>query len=607
MPVMMQRDLELARADGNDLLNWFVSGAKEVFREVRYLNHINIFPVADGDTGSNLAATLRAMVDRPIPRVGFGMMFTEISLSGMSGACGNSGVIFASYINGAATECRDYERVNVREFAQIMHRAVSALYRSIENPMEGTMISVIREWADYLVQSCAKHDNFRDLFRDAFQAAAVSLEKTKTILAVLRRNNVVDSGAAGFVRFLHGINRFFSYDDADDLPVTAGLPVLIADLPQFRFCVEATLERVPESVEVTDVLAAKVRAALRTLGDSMIVTGSARTLKVHIHTNEPEVVMERLCDFGKITFQKADDMRLQNSLNGGAVRDIGLVTDSAADIPEEFLQTHQVAVIPLGIMAGGQVFLDKRTIRLKQTFEAMEVPGSYPTTTLPDPERVTKTLTDMLDRFDSLIILSVSGQLSGTYRLFLQAAKQANTMGKPVTVMDTHLNSGAQGLMVMRAAEMIAMGLAHEQIVANIRTLIPRARIYVCLNTLLYAVRGGRVPNTIGKIGMKLGVRPVMTLSREGKGAAFGFAFSRKGITRKIFRIIRKTVIKKGILAYSIVHGDNMPLASVYREQLTRMIGKPPAFVSEISSVIAIHSGPGTVAVSLIEGREETA
>ena len=115
-------------------------------------------------------------------------------------------------------------------------------------------------------------------------------------------------------------------------------------------------------------------------------------------------------------------------------------------------------------------------------------------------------------------------------------------------------------------------------------------------------MRGGRVPDTVGKIGNKLGMRPIMTLDSAGNGAAFGVAFSQAALTKKIFRLVKSTMEKKGIEAYSIVHGGNRALANEYAEEITRITGKAPAFITEISSVVALHAGPGTVAVCLTEG-----
>jgi len=280
---------------------------------------------------------------------------------------------------------------------------------------------------------------------------------------------------------------------------------------------------------------------------------------------------------------------------------IGILTDSIADIPDEYKLEHAISTLPMGVMIDGSAYLDKSTIQLEQLFTRMGQKEGYPTSSQPEPGRIQAALLALMDHFDSLIVLSVADRLSGTYQAILKAASVI-APDKKITVIDTKLNSGAQGLLVKAAAEMIAGGQPHEQIVARIEEMIPRTKIYVCLNTLAYAVRGGRVPDTVGKIGIKLGMRPIMTLDSSGNGAAFGVAFSQAGLTKKIFNLVKTTMARKGIADYSIVHGDNLPLAREYAEQIARITGKQPAFIARISSVVALHAGPGTVAVCLLEG-----
>ena len=597
----MDNRLNVQIANGIDLLNWFSSGASEVAAHIRYLNLINVFPVADGDTGTNMATTLRAMVETPARDPSFSQMLQGLSQAGLESARGNSGLIFASYVSGLAQESRPYERVDVREFAKVAYGAVRHLYQAVEHPQEGTQMSVIRDWASFLQRNNEKYQGFAELFTDAYHSALVSLENTKTQLAVLRKNSVVDSGAAGFVRFLEGINRVFAEGRQTATIAEEEAPFLVPseESLSYRYCTEA-LVRLPDG-ESDDALEEQARRSLDASGDSLIATARNGKLKVHIHTNTPELVMERLSAFGTLLSQKADDMALQNRLRTRAPGGVGLITDSIADIPDSFLLEHYVSVLPLGVIVGETAYLDKTTIRLPQLFTRMDQPGVYPTSSQPEPGRIRALLSARLEQFDSLIVLSVADHLSGTYQALTQAARQLETPEKRITVIDTRLNSGAQGLLVKLAADLLAQGRTHDEIVETVTQRISRTHIYVCLNTLAYAVRGGRVPNTVGKVGMKLGLRPIMTLDRHGHGAAFGAAFSQAGLTRKIMRLTRKAMRRNGIEAYAIVHGDNLSLANTYREQLTRLIGKPPEFVAEVSAAVALHAGPGTVAVCFTE------
>ena len=145
----MDYQLDLKEANGFDLLDWFSSGAQEVAAHKKYLNDINVFPVADGDTGTNLSTTLRAMVEKPPRARSFAGMLKGISQSGLESARGNSGIIFASFVNGIAQECQMAEVVDVKEFSGIANRAVRHLYEAVEHPVEGTLMSIIRDWAAF--------------------------------------------------------------------------------------------------------------------------------------------------------------------------------------------------------------------------------------------------------------------------------------------------------------------------------------------------------------------------------------------------------------------------------------------------------------------------
>lgn len=592
---------------GVTLFDWFDSGAKEVIGDSSYLNAINVFPIPDGDTGSNMSATLRAMVNIQAKKSAFNQTLEAISHNGMSGARGNSGIIFASYVNGLALEATPYEKVGVTEFAHIARNAVKHLYQAIENPVEGTMITVIHEWADALVKNSATVHTFNELLENAYKVAHAALERTKEQLEVLRKNNVVDSGAAGFLSFLRGINRHLSNGSSlDERPTTDFVaPSLVAEAPTFRYCTEALIEPAGfVTVEEIDAVASRIKDTMRPFGDSMVVTSQGGQTKLHIHTNEPEEVIAKAGEFGHLVSQKAEDMAMQAEMQAAQMQKIGILTDSAADIPEDFKLAHHIGTLNVGVLIGDEVFLDKQTINLKQVFQAMDVPGVYPTSSQAEPARVSALMQTMLEKFEQILVLSVSSKLSGTYQSFVRAKENLGAEKDRVTVIDTKLNSGAQGLLVMEAAKMVERGALLEEIAQSVEHMIPRTKIYVCLNTLEYAVRGGRVPDTIGKIGMALKLRPIMSLDAQGNGTAFAAAFSQRGLTKKIFKLVKKVVDKNGVYAYSITHGNNLPLAKAYAQQLTAVTGKKPEFIAEISAAIALHAGPGTVAVSLIEGSE---
>lgn len=589
--------MKLRTIDGYTIRSWFQFGHREVDLNKKHINAINVFPVNDGDTGTNLSATLRAMAEKPASTQSFGEMIERISVSGLAHARGNSGIIFASYVNGMAEESKPYEWVNLSEFAAVAHHAVAYVYKAIEHPVEGTMISVIRDWASFLHEKHHEFEFFEDMLEEAYRAAMESLAGTTEKLAVLKQYNVVDSGAEGFVRFLKGIN---SMGGQAAIPEQEAGPEEILETredehaSQFRYCSEFLVRSDGEN-------AVDLREKIENLGDCLISTAHLDRIRVHLHTNSPEEVMAVLCSQGEVLEQKVDDMHFQNLIRRHQRYRVALVTDSIADFSEEIRMRYQIHFIPLTILIDEIPYLDKQTITLSGLFASMKHSHTCPSSSQPEPARVREVLDGLYEQYDSVIIITVSGMLSGTYGVFKSEAQRQKDLGRVVTVIDSRLNSGAQGLLVLQAARMLESGYSHEETVNEIYRLIPKIKIYVCLDTIENAVRGGRLPLTIGRLGLALGARPIMTLDADGSGAAFGVGFSQAGITRKILALTRKLHTEKGIESYSIVHSDNPILAQRFESALTELTAKEPEYVTAISAVTAIHSGPGCVAICLIE------
>ncbi|MDD2591767.1 MAG: DegV family protein, partial [Erysipelotrichaceae bacterium] len=346
----------------------------------------------------------------------------------------------------------------------------------------------------------------------------------------------------------------------------------------------------------------QVKEQLSDMGDSLIVSINDGYIRIHIHVNNPRLLVKKMKEYGTFIEQKADDMFLQLDVQQNRRSKIGLITDTIADIPDELKSKYQIFTIPLGMIIEDEVYLDKLTINSEDVFGVIDN-GGHPTSTQPEPIRVKNILEEIADRYDSLIVISVASKLSGTFNVIKKEADALNENGYKISVIDSKLNSGAQGLLVKKAAELISEGLQHEELVQKLNELASKGKIYVCLNTLDYAVAGGRVPDTVGKIGKLFKMRPIMSLDKEGKGIAFGIGFSQESMTKKIYRLVKKTLKRKGIMSYSIVHSSNDELANQYITDLTDMIGKGPEFVSNISAIVAMHSGPGCVAVSFINER----
>ncbi|MFW5793935.1 MAG: DegV family protein [Bacillota bacterium] len=581
--------------DGNDLYQMFNYGTNFVIQERKLLNDINVFPVPDGDTGNNLVHTMQTISRESKVSDSFYETLESISDSALIGARGNSGIIFAQFVNGLRIESVNKAKVSINEFTEMALNSVKHVYSSLSSPVEGTMLSVIKDWAHGLKTILSKVKSIQEYFKLAFKKAELSLEKTKEQLAVLKRNNVVDSGALGFVLFLKGINSYFSDEEIEQLDFEELGIDYTHDFDEkitYRYCTEGL-------VEYKDVSEAEIKNALKNYGDSLIVVMGTHMFRVHIHTDKPELVFKELIAFGKIITQKVDDM-IQDIAFKKSNKDTVIVTDSIADINKEFLLENNVATLSININIDDVTYYDKLTINNEILFDMIETCDEYPTTSTPTIKEINDLFSKLLLNYKNIIVILVADKLSATYKAVKTEADKLNEKGKKIYVIDSYNNSVSQGLLVKKAVEMLNDGISVKEIVNQIEEMKTKAEILVCLETFKYATMSGRLPKVIGKIGMFFKIRPIMTLNEIGKGSAFGFAVSQKGITKKIVKHIKKDLEKNEIDSYALIHCLNPDLLTEYKQIFTDIIGKEPEYTSVVSSATAIHSGKGSVAIGYI-------
>jgi len=190
---------------GGNLYYIFLAGAHKIIEHQKELNDINVFPVPDGDTGTNLASTIRSIIEKIKPDKSYKETAESIANAALDGARGNSGVIFAQFLYGTSNETCDCYEMDIEKFAQSIKNAVDYIYEAIAEPVEGTMLTVIREWAEHIYSSKEKVQDFQELLIGSYQVAKKSLAETTNKLQILAKSKVVDAGAKGFVLFLEGI------------------------------------------------------------------------------------------------------------------------------------------------------------------------------------------------------------------------------------------------------------------------------------------------------------------------------------------------------------------------------------------------------------------
>ncbi|WP_106448671.1 DAK2 domain-containing protein [Trichococcus alkaliphilus] len=590
--------MDISKLDSEKLYYSFVSGAQEVIKNKNSLNEINVFPVADGDTGSNLSSTMHAIILEAKISGSVKETMNSIADAALTGARGNSGIIIAQYINGIFLSLLDEETITIPSFAETVKNAVPYAYQAISDPVEGTIITVIREWADAVYSHKDLSANFSELFSKSLIAANKSLEATTSRLKVLQDSKVVDSGAKGFVYFLQGFATFLRTgkvdlevsDEPEDLSFNEELIHSQGEI-RHRYCTEALL-----SGDSIDLEALKAELAL--YGDSLIVAGNNHKARIHIHANAPEQVFQVLRKKGIILQQKADDMVRQNESAFDRKYDTALITDSIADIPQAMLDHYQVHMLPLNLNFDNTSYLDKVTMTPELFYPLLEEAIEYPKSSQPNPIVVEKYLETVLSHYDKVIILTVAKEQSGTNSVFQNAVSKKLHAGKKIAVIDSKRNSGAEGLLVMKAAEMIAAETPFDEIVGAIERLRDRTNILVSVNNLKYMVRSGRLSKVSGMAAMTINLKPVVSIDAEGKGSIAEKAFSEKGNEKKLFRLLEKVDAQEKISRYAIVHANNPEKAEEYRKRSFALLGKEPEYIMNISTIVGMSAGVGTVAIS---------
>ncbi|MGP6157335.1 MAG: DAK2 domain-containing protein [Vulcanimicrobiaceae bacterium] len=306
--------MDLTALDGRGFQKFVVAGTYFLRKYRGVLDELNVFPVPDGDTGSNMYFTARSALaelgkvrGKPLAAVA-----AAAAHGSLLGARGNSGVILSQMLRGFAHNVRHRPTVDSLDLALAMREGVAAARAALVKPVEGTIISVATAAADAAYTLSQRETDLYRVATGIVRAAADALERTPEQLPVLKEAGVVDSGGAGLVYFLEGILRFLPETQTRATAFPRRPPRRRAFTPQqvvgtYHFCTELILEDTPlEPHALRELLAAK--------GDSLLVIGSSPVLKVHIHTDDPGGVLAIAAEHGTLTREKVDDMARQHQL-----------------------------------------------------------------------------------------------------------------------------------------------------------------------------------------------------------------------------------------------------------------------------------------------------
>ncbi|MGH8263695.1 MAG: DegV family protein [Steroidobacterales bacterium] len=590
--------------DGRRLSDALRAGIYQLFTRQEHLDKINVFPVPDGDTGTNMAMTLASVVgvlDRG-PTAHAGQLLTQVADAAIDGARGNSGAILAQFFLGFGDKLGQLAELTARDFAEGAASAAQYARDAMTEPREGTILTVARNFAASLrADTEAGITDFATLLDRARASVRVAVDSTRSQLDELRRADVVDAGAQGLAEIVEGAADYLltgripepvaasASHDGDE--IAAGSEIDVAH----RYCTECTI-----SGDALD--RRRVREALAPLGSSLVVAGNARKLKIHIHADVPAAVFETLRPFGELSGQKADDMRRQQQLaHHQRNRGVAVVTDSAADIPEEELDRLAIHVVPVRVHFGNRSYLDKVGLTPPEFYRMLAQSPDHPKTSQPPPGDFRRAFEFLGSHFDAVISVNLTGRVSGTLAAAQTAAARARTHGK-IHVIDSENASLGQGLVAMYAAECAAQGYDGEEIRGAVEAIVPKTRTFALLGRLDYAVRGGRVPRVVKILADLLHLTPVLMNRKGGRISARTAILGRRNLTQRFARLIRRRMHAGRRYRVAVGHGN---LESAGRELLETIIAGldnvSAGYLTTTGPALGVHGGPGMLVCALQE------
>jgi DegV family protein with EDD domain len=587
--------------DGLRLGRALTAGILRLLSRQEHLNKINVFPVPDGDTGTNLAMTMGAVLKvlQRSPDEHAGRTLTHVADAALDGARGNSGAILAQFFAGVGDHAGHLVALGPADFAAAMRAGAESARDSLSEPREGTILTVLTDFASAMrVSGREAAPDIRALLARGVAAAEASLARTPELLDALRKANVVDAGAQGFVELVVGIQDYLEHG-RDHEPMLDSLTVLDAhdeetagheEELEYRFCTECVI--VGERVDRR-----RLRERLAQVGGSLVIAGLQTKVRVHAHVNEPAEVFRIAGEFGTVSGEKADDMQRQQHAAHATRRKVAIVTDSGADIPEDDMDRLDIHMVPARVHFGERSYLDKIGITPAEFYRELATNPRHPKTSQPPPGDFRRRFEFLASHYETVLSINLSRRVSGTFAAAETAASRTTSHGQ-VHVVDSMNASLGQGLVVMFAAERAQAGDSIEQVLAATHSVIPLTETFAMVGSLEYAVRGGRVPRWVKSVADALRLMPVLHNTASGRVKSGGVLLGRRNLKEKFARFVAARMSARRSYRILVGHGH----AEADGRWLLERLNGPnvaEAKLLPLGSALGVHGGPGMLCVGV--------
>jgi DegV family protein with EDD domain len=511
------------------------------------------------------------------------------------GARGNSGMMLAHFLMGFAESLGGRPQASARDVAAALRRGADRLYESLEDPREGTILTVAREVAEAAERAAGTSEDLGELMPALLAEAERSLARTPELMAVLREAGVVDAGGKGFVRMLEGVVRYIAGDPilpgpADTVAAATAAPaaeIEVAAERDYQFCTEVLVrgERLPSANEV--------RGTLHAFGGSIVVAVLGDILKLHVHTDAPEAVFSYAARWGRVEATKADDMRAQHRrLAHPERRPVAIVTDSSADLSDAVLDRHRIAMVPLQVVLGGVALRDRVDLKPEEFYRRLEGAAELPTTSQPAPADFVRVLRDARGEAEEVLAVLLSGRLSGTCQSAAAAVRAAGLGG--VHLVDSGTVSLGLGMLVLRAAELAESGWRAAAIATELDRVRRQSGMFLTVDRYDNLLRSGRVTRGKAWLAGMLDVKPILSLDEAGRVVPVDRVRGRDNVVPRVLSLLeRRLTPRPQVVRFGIAHAEAPETAERVRTALVAAYRPRDCFVALATGVLGTHVGAG--------------
>ncbi|MFQ6037739.1 MAG: DegV family protein [Candidatus Aminicenantales bacterium] len=580
--------------DGFRLQVAIVEGCREILAHEAELDRINVFPIPDHDTGANLKRSLKPLISSfPRPFLEIQEAALAVARLAVESAFGFSGIIFSQFLQGFAEGLKPRPRLRADSVIPALDMGLNRAFQCLKDPQEGTVLSVLKAFSEEFRKSCFDEKDFLPLLERGLEKAREALRLTPRQLEVLAKNKVVDAGGQAFVYFLGGILRFIHGGTLKDHGL--GRKKTAEKIPRRtkapNLCAEC-------SVHAQGLRRKALLQGLKEEGEDLIFYSSRDFAKIHIRTHDPDRVFSLVSGFGALSretvFSPAEKAHPRRRAP------FCLVGDSSCDLNNASIEHNPVYFVPIKVQAGEHVYTDRLDLIPEEFYPIQESSPVLPKTSQPSRLDFTRIYAHLLEHYETLLSVHLSGKLSGTFATAVQAAESVDA--RRIRTVDGKNLSVGLGIILMEGIKTLQEGAGIEDILLRIQRAIERTRIFIGLPTLKYLVKGGRITRAKGLFARILNLHPILSLNPQGELVPAEKVWGRKGLEAQIVRIAAKFLEESSGGSYAVAHTHAPETGERIAAKIRALCEKNAEMVRNASPVLGAHAGPGAFGVAVLPG-----